>query len=41
MGDASWFHGQHYNWNADEMGRVSYHVSLQAMVEGMLQRFNL
>ena len=41
MGDVSWFLGQRYDWCTDDDGRVSCHVSQQAMVEGMLQKFNL
>ena len=41
MGDVSWFLGQRYDWHTDANGRISCHVSQQAMVEGMLQKFNL
>ena len=42
MGDASWFLGQRYDWHTDtNTGKVSCHISQQAMVESMLDKFNL
>ena len=40
MGDASWFLGQRYKWHNDEHGKVSCHISQQAMIEGMLEKHN-
>ena len=40
MGDASWFLGQRYEWHNDEQGKVSCHISQQAMIEGMLEKHN-
>ena len=40
MGDASWFLGQRYEWHNDENGKVSCHISQQAMIEGMLEKHN-
>ena len=40
MGDASWFIGQRCKWHNDEQGKVSCHISQQAMIEGMLEKHN-
>ena len=40
MGDASWFLGQRFDWHTDKSGRVSCHVSQQAMIESLLDKFN-
>ena len=41
MGDVQWFLGQRYDWTTCDDGSLSCHVSQQAFVEGMLQKFNL
>ena len=41
MGDVQWFLGQRYDWCKTEEGKVACHISQQAFVEGMLQKFNL
>ena len=38
MGDVSWFLGQRYEWHNDEHGKVTCHISQQAMIEGMLKK---
>ena len=40
MGDASWFLGQRYEWHNDENGKISCHISQQAMIDGMLEKHN-
>ena len=42
MGDVSWFLGQRYEWNTDDLdGTVSCHVSQQAFVEGLLEKHGM
>ena len=41
MGDAFWFLGQRYDWHTDTNGKVSCHISQQAFVKQMLERFKL
>ena len=41
MGATSWFLGCRYDWHYDEDGKLSCHISQQAFVEGLLQKFNL
>ena len=38
MGDVSWFLGQRYDWYTDPNGKVSVHISQQAMIEHMLEK---
>ena len=41
MGDVQWFLGQRYDWYTDSENRIACHISQQAFIEGMLQKFNL
>ena len=42
MGDATWFFGERYNWYTDPTNRpVSYHISQQVIIKGMLERQQL
>lgn len=41
MGDVTWFFGQRYDYYNDSDGRLSCHISQQAMVEGILQKIHL
>lgn len=41
MGDVSLFLGQRYDWHTDIDGTVSCHISQQAFIEGMLDKFNM
>ena len=41
MGDASWFLRQRYDWHTYSDGKVSCHISQQAFVEKMSERFKL
>ena len=42
IGDVSWFLGQRYEWNTDNLdGNVSCHVSQQAFVEGLLEKHGM
>ena len=38
MGDVSWFLGQRYDWYTDPNGKVSVHISQQAMIKHMLEK---
>ena len=41
MGNTLWFLGQHYNWHTDQDGKVLYHISQQAFIKQMIERFKL
>ena len=41
MGDASWFLGQRFDWHTDQSGKVSCHILQQAMIERLLEKFQL
>ena len=41
MGDVSWFLGQRYDWHTAINSTVSRHISQQAFIDGLLEKFNI